>query len=60
MGSYPTGVTVVTTTECEMFQAIDAGDHYILIEKVIGLQKSEKEPMLYYQRYAVPPGAVAK
>jgi flavin reductase (DIM6/NTAB) family NADH-FMN oxidoreductase RutF len=49
--------------ECEKFQAIDAGDHDILIGKVIALQKSEKDPMLYYQRnvgYTVPPSAVAK
>lgn len=49
--------------ECEKFQTIEAGDHDILIGKVIDLQKNEKEPMLYYQRnvgFAVPPAPIGK
>ena len=38
------------TFECEKDQVIDAGDHYILLGKVINIQKNDKEPMLYYRR----------
>ncbi len=37
--------------ECKTFQAIEAGDHTILIGEVIDLQvNQEKEPMLYHCR----------
>ncbi|MFC5591465.1 flavin reductase family protein [Sporosarcina soli] len=37
--------------ECKTFQAIEAGDHTVLIGKVIDLQvNQEKEPMLYHRR----------
>lgn len=38
------------TFECEKDQVIDAGDHYILIGKVIDIEKNDKEPMLYFRR----------
>lgn len=44
--------------ECETFQTVEAGDHTIIIGKVIDLQiDKEKEPMLYHRRVfgSVPP-----
>lgn len=44
--------------ECETFQTIDAGDHTIIIGKVIDLQiDKDKEPMMYHRRVfgSVPP-----
>lgn len=41
---------VFATLECKMVQQIDAGDHYILIGKVLDLNKNEQEPMLYFRR----------
>jgi len=38
------------TFECEKHQVVDAGDHYILIGKVIEIEKSNQEPMLYFRR----------
>ncbi|MFD1706249.1 flavin reductase family protein [Siminovitchia sediminis] len=37
--------------ECETFQAIEAGDHTVLIGQVIDLSvNEEKDPMLYHRR----------
>ncbi len=36
--------------ECKKVQEVDAGDHVILIGEVIGIQKQDKEPMLYFRR----------
>ncbi len=41
---------VFATLECKKVQQIDAGDHYILIGKVLDLNKNEQEPMLYFRR----------
>lgn len=38
------------TIQCETFNQIEAGDHYILIGKVLAVKKSEKDPLLYYKR----------
>lgn len=38
------------TFECEKDQIIDAGDHYILLGKVINIEKNAQDPMLYYRR----------
>lgn len=36
--------------ECEKHQVVDAGDHYILIGKVLHIEKNDVEPMLYFRR----------
>lgn len=36
--------------QCETFKTIDAGDHTILIGKVIDIQSNHKEPLLYHKR----------
>lgn len=36
--------------ECKTVQVVDAGDHFILIGEVIDLSKTDKDPMLYYNR----------
>ncbi|MFJ8063209.1 flavin reductase family protein [Psychrobacillus sp. NPDC096426] len=38
------------TLQCKKVQEVDAGDHYILIGEVIGIEKSEQDPMLYFRR----------
>lgn len=44
--------------ECEKIDQIDAGDHYILLGKVVHLHKNDTDPMLYYRRKvgSVPEG----
>ena len=37
--------------QCETFQTIEAGDHTILIGKVVDIQIENKEPMLYHRRH---------
>jgi len=36
--------------QCETFKTIDAGDHTILIGKVIDIESNNKEPLLYHKR----------
>ncbi|NGP45268.1 flavin reductase family protein [Bacillaceae bacterium SIJ1] len=36
--------------QCETYQVVDAGDHNILIGRVIDIQNNKKNPMLYYHR----------
>ncbi|MHC0038917.1 flavin reductase family protein [Pseudoneobacillus sp. C159] len=36
--------------QCKTYQAIDAGDHTILIGEVIEIQNVNKEPLLYHKR----------
>ncbi|MBU9710382.1 flavin reductase family protein [Evansella tamaricis] len=36
--------------ECETYNVIDAGDHSILIGKVIHIQNNVKDPLLYHNR----------
>ena len=36
--------------ECETFQAVEAGDHTILIGSVINIQSWSKDPLLYHRR----------
>ncbi|MFK2825280.1 flavin reductase family protein [Bacillus sp. B190/17] len=41
--------------ECETFQAVEAGDHTVLIGKVTDIHiHKEKEPMLYHRRFFGP------
>jgi flavin reductase (DIM6/NTAB) family NADH-FMN oxidoreductase RutF len=40
--------------ECKKVQEVDAGDHIILIGKVIDLDKNHTDPMLYYRRSVGP------
>lgn len=40
--------------ECEKQQQIEAGDHYILIGKIIHIRKNDKKPLLYYNRNVQP------
>lgn len=40
--------------ECEKQKHLEAGDHYILIGKVINIEKSNKKPLLYYNRNVQP------
>lgn len=42
------------TLECENFQQIEAGDHYILIGKVVHVEKRDTKPILYYNRNVQP------
>ncbi len=37
--------------QCETFQTIEAGDHTILIGKVVDIEIENKEPMLYHRRH---------
>ncbi|MGM9987923.1 MAG: flavin reductase family protein [Bacillaceae bacterium] len=41
---------VAGVLECETFQTIEAGDHMILIGKVVNIQSEKKEPLLYHKR----------
>ncbi|ONK21425.1 oxygenase [Bacillus sp. VT-16-64] len=41
---------VFAVLECKKVQEIEAGDHIVLIGKVIDLHKTDHKPMLYYQR----------
>ena len=41
---------VSSVLECETFQTIDAGDHMILIGKVINMEHQAKSPLLYHKR----------
>ncbi len=36
--------------QCETFKTIEAGDHTILIGKVLDIDKADKDPMLYHRR----------
>lgn len=36
--------------ECKKVEQVDAGDHLIMIGKVIELKKNNTDPMLYYRR----------
>lgn len=36
--------------QCKLVQRINAGDHTILIGEVVELNKTDKEPMLYFRR----------
>lgn len=36
--------------ECETYEIIEAGDHFIIIGKVIIMHNSNKEPLLYHKR----------
>lgn len=40
--------------QCELAQTVEAGDHTILIGKVIELNKYEKDPMLYHRKKVGP------
>ncbi|AZV41412.1 flavin reductase family protein [Peribacillus asahii] len=48
---------VFAVLQCETFQTIEAGDHTILIGKVVDIQIEQKEPMLYHRRHfdSIPP-----
>lgn len=43
--------------QCHTFQTIEAGDHTILIGKVVDIQIEKREPMLYHRRHfdSIPP-----
>ncbi len=36
--------------QCEMHDTIEAGDHSILVGKVIDIESNKKEPLLYHKR----------
>lgn len=36
--------------QCETFKTVDAGDHMILVGKVIDIESNKKEPLLYHKR----------
>ena len=36
--------------ECEVFNRVEAGDHMILIGKVVEIDSGKKEPLLYHKR----------
>ncbi|RHW35697.1 flavin reductase [Neobacillus notoginsengisoli] len=36
--------------QCHTFKTVDAGDHTILIGKVIDIESNHKEPLLYHKR----------
>lgn len=40
--------------QCEVYQTIEAGDHMILIGKVIDIKYGEKKPLLYHKRNMGP------
>lgn len=40
----------LATLQCEVYQLVEAGDHTIVIGKVIEIDKHEKEPLLYHRR----------
>ena len=42
------------TLECETYQQIEAGDHYILLGKVVNVEKRDTKPILYYNRNVQP------
>ncbi|WP_339163681.1 flavin reductase family protein [Siminovitchia sp. FSL H7-0308] len=37
--------------QCELFKAVEAGDHTILIGKVLDIQVENRNPMLYHRRH---------
>jgi flavin reductase (DIM6/NTAB) family NADH-FMN oxidoreductase RutF len=52
---YETGVTgapllkgTVATLECRVRSAHEAGDHVIYVGEVVGLRRSEREPLVYW------------
>lgn len=54
------GVSAVL--QCENYQAVDAGDHTILIGKVVAIDGDNREPLLYHRRHtaAIPPSFYQK
>lgn len=36
--------------QCETYKTVDAGDHTILIGKVVDIESNNKEPLLYHKR----------
>ncbi|MEK3934903.1 flavin reductase family protein [Sporosarcina sp. FSL W7-1349] len=48
------GLPVIENTfavlQCETYKMVEAGDHTIMIGKVLDIEKKEKEPMLYHRR----------
>ena len=45
---------VAAVLQCETFQTIEAGDHTILIGKVIEIDGDNKAPLLYHKRQTGP------
>jgi len=41
---------VMGVLECDCVQQVEAGDHLILVGKVIALQNFDKEPLAYFRR----------
>lgn len=41
---------VFAALQCELYQTIEAGDHTILIGKVLDIDIHQKDPMLYHRR----------
>jgi flavin reductase (DIM6/NTAB) family NADH-FMN oxidoreductase RutF len=46
----------LATLECETVQAVEAGDHTILIARVVGGEVHEGRPLLYYRGGYLGPG----
>lgn len=42
---------VAAVLQCEMYQAVEAGDHTILIGKVIEISGQNEDPLLYHKRH---------
>ena len=45
---------VAAVLQCETYKTIEAGDHTILIGKVIDITGENKEPLLYHKRHTGP------
>lgn len=41
---------VFSVLQCELYQTVEAGDHTILIGKVLDISIEDKEPMLHHRR----------
>lgn len=50
----PVMAGTLATLQCKTFQAIEAGDHTILIGEVMEIQVEDKNPLLYHARNIGP------
>lgn len=48
---------VATTLQCETFNTVEAGDHMIMIGKVVEIEGKNSAPLLYHKRHTgeIPP-----
>ncbi|TDQ42922.1 flavin reductase family protein [Aureibacillus halotolerans] len=50
----PNGLPIIegakAVLQCDTYQAVPAGDHTVMIGKVIDIENSDRTPMIYYHR----------